>query len=167
MLIKVFQDWTANKSNIKGKVILVLYRIAHITTSNVIIFIILLPYLVFYRLLVEWFLNCEIPYKTKIGKSLSLFHGHALVINDSAVIGNNCTIRHSTTIGNKKLSDGSYSKSPTIGNNVDIGSNVCVIGPITIGDNVIIGAGSVVVHSVPPNSVIAGNPARIIKTNIV
>ena len=70
---------------------------------------------------------------------------------------------HCTTIGNKELRNGSFSKSPVIGDNVNIGSNVCIIGPISIGTNVIIGAGSVVTKDVPSNSVVVGNPARIIK----
>ena len=53
--------------------------------------------------------------------------------------------------------------APIIGDNVNIGSNTCIIGEITIGDNVVIGAGSVVVKDVPSNVVIVGNPARIIK----
>ena len=56
-----------------------------------------------------------------------------------------------------------WGAAPTIGNNVNIGSNTCIIGGISIGDNVIIGAGSVVVKDVPSNVVIAGNPARIIR----
>lgn len=53
--------------------------------------------------------------------------------------------------------------SPVIGDNVNIGSNSCIIGEISIGDNVIIGAGSIVIKDVPSNVVIAGNPARIIR----
>lgn len=53
--------------------------------------------------------------------------------------------------------------APTIGDNVNIGSNTCIIGGVSIGDNVVIGAGSVVVKDVPSNVVIAGNPARIIR----
>jgi putative colanic acid biosynthesis acetyltransferase WcaB len=71
-------------------------------------------------------------------------------------------LRHSTTIGN--LDNGTGQNScPSIGNNVDIGSNVCIIGKVEIGDNVIIGAGSVVVKNIPSNCVVVGNPAKIIK----
>jgi putative colanic acid biosynthesis acetyltransferase WcaB len=113
---------------------------------------------------VEWILGIEIPYKTRIGKGLTLFHRQALVINDGTKIGDNCILRHSTTIGHKLLKDGSHSDSPIIGDNVDIGSNVCVIGSVTIGDNVKIGAGSVIVGDIPSNSIAVGNPARIIKS---
>ncbi len=70
-------------------------------------------------------------------------------------------LRNSVTIGHKKLSDGTLSACPRIGNNVDIGANVVIIGDIEIGDNVIIGAGSVVVKSIPADCTVVGNPARI------
>jgi putative colanic acid biosynthesis acetyltransferase WcaB len=94
---------------------------------------------------------------------LALFHGQALIVNHKVVIGENCTLRNSTTIGHKALEDGSFSKCPRIGNNVNIGANVCIIGDIKIGDNVTIGAGSVVTKNVPPDCVIVGNPARILE----
>jgi putative colanic acid biosynthesis acetyltransferase WcaB len=161
--MNIFCDWKRNKKNIKGRLVLPAFRIAHLAANNKMLFIIFIPYLIFYRIVVEWILGIELPYKTLIGKGLSLYHGHALVVNDGTVIGEDCVLRHSTTIGNKLLSNGSFSQCPKIGNNVDIGSNVCIIGPIIIGNNVIIGAGSVVVKDVPPDSVVVGNPARIIK----
>ena len=60
------------------------------------------------------------------------------------------------------LKDGSDSKSPIIGNNVEIGSNACIIGDIKIGNNTKIGAGTIVIKDVPDNCIVVGNPARII-----
>jgi len=157
-------DWDRNQRNIKGRFILINFRLANLAKRHKIFFILLLPHLIFYRILVEWFLGVELPFKTTVGSGLVIYHGHALVINDGSIIGKNCTIRHCTTIGNKQLEDLSFSDCPKIGNNVDIGSNVCIIGPVNIGDNVVIGAGSVVVKDIPANSVVVGNPARIIKT---
>ncbi len=77
-------------------------------------------------------------------------------------IGKNLTIRQCTTIGNKK--EGGRETTPIIGDNVNIGANVVIIGDIKIGNNVIIGAGSVVVHSIDDNCVVAGNPAKVIRT---
>lgn len=157
----LFQDWKGNANNSKGRFVLFFYRLASVATRHKILFFLFIPYLIIYRVLIEWVLGIELPYKTKIGKGFIIYHGHSLVINDHSIIGENCIIRHSTTIGNKLLQDGSYSKSPVIGDNVDIGSNVCIIGAINIGNNVKIGAGSIVVKDVPSNCIVVGNPAKV------
>lgn len=89
-----------------------------------------------------------------------MFHGQGLIINSSAIIGDDVTIRHNTTIGNAKENGG----CPVIGNNVNIGANSVIIGEITIGDNSVIAAGSVVIKDVPSGVLVAGNPAKIIKS---
>jgi len=155
----IFQDWTANQKNTKGRIILILFRMANLCARKKINYYIGFPYLIFYKIFVEWILSIEIPWNLKVGKNLKLFHGQCLVINKKAIIGENCTLRHCTTIGNKKLRNGSMSRSPTIGNNVDIGSNACIIGDINIGDNVVIGSGAVVVKNIRSNSLAVGNPA--------
>ena len=100
------------------------------------------PYLVLYRVLIEWILGVELPWNTQIGANFTLYHGQALVVNDNTIIGTDCTLRNSTTIGHKILPDGSFSKSPKIGDNVDIGANTVIIGSITIGNNVDVAAGA-------------------------
>jgi putative colanic acid biosynthesis acetyltransferase WcaB len=155
----IFQDWKVNKGNIKGRLILLLFRTANFCSTRKIYYYLGFPYLVFYRILVEWFFSIEMPWNTKIGKNLSLFHGQALVMTNQVIIGENCTLRQCTTIGNKQLRDGGFSASPVIGNYVDIGANACIIGDIIIADNVKIGCGAVVVKSASANSVLTGNPA--------
>lgn len=160
----LLQDWNTNKKNIKGRIVLVHFRLAQICRkSPKPLFYLLIPYLVFYRIVFEWILCIELPWNTQVGKGLKLYHGQGLVVNDYSIIGENCTLRHNTTIGHKELGNGEFSYSPQIGNNVDIGPNVVIIGPINIGDNVKIGAGSVVVKSLEGNAVYAGNPAKLIK----
>lgn len=161
--MSLFQDWKQNSGNIKGQLVLFMFRFAQLANKNYAVAVLLCIYLAFYHVFVEWVLCIEIPRKTSIGKGLTLYHGQALVINQETIIGKNCVLRNSTTIGHKKLADGSFSACPKIGDNVDIGANVCIIGDIIIGDNVTIGAGTVVVKDVPDNCTIVGNPARILR----
>lgn len=97
-----------------------------------------------------------------IDEGLKLPHYGGIVINGNVSIGKNCTIRPFVVIGNKR--SGANSDVPVIGDNVEIGSNVVIIGKVRIGNNVVIGAGSVVINDVPDNTIVAGNPARILKT---
>lgn len=158
----IFQDWAANRGNPKGRLVLLLFRIAHLLRQNVVVAVLFFWYFILYRIGVEWLLGIELPWKTRIGPGFRVDHGQALVINDGTVFGANCTVRNSTTIGNKRLPDGTYSRAPRFGDRVDVGANAIIIGPITIGSDVAIGAGAVVVKDVPANSVVVGNPGRII-----
>jgi putative colanic acid biosynthesis acetyltransferase WcaB len=161
----VFQDWQVNNdTSSKSRLVLLLFRIAQLSGHLPSFFHpISIAYRFIYIFIVDWLLGIDIPWDTQIGKNIKLIHGQSIVVNHEAVIGNNCTLRTCTTIGNKKLTDGSCSNSPKIGHNVDIGANVVIIGEITISDNVVIGAGSVVVKDIPANAIVAGNPAKIIK----
>jgi putative colanic acid biosynthesis acetyltransferase WcaB len=153
----IVQDWRVNKGNIKGRIILLLFRIANFCSRRRIYYYLGFLYLLFYRILVEWFFSIEIPWNTKIGRNLRLYHGQALVMTNQVIIGHNCTLRQSTTIGNRQTADG-FSTSPVIGNYVDVGSNVCIIGGITINDHVIIGCAAVVVKNASAYCVVTGNP---------
>ncbi len=155
----VFQDWSANTRNSKGRLLGVLFRLANYGLGNPVIRLLLLPYRLLYRLLVEWTLGVELPYNTVVGSGLRIYHGQALVVHKNVQLGRNCVLRQSTTIGNA----GTGSICPVIGNNVNIGANVCIIGPVHIGDNVVIGAGSVVTKSIPTGCTVVGNPARILR----
>ncbi len=156
----ITQDAESNKGNTKGKAIALLFRIAHYVYSHHILKVIGYPYLLFYKYFTQFFFTIELPYQTIIGEGFTVFHGLALVVHENTVIGSNCILRQSTTIGNAKPGG----KCPVIGNNVEVGCNVCIIGDIVIGDNVKIGAGAVVTKNIPPDSVAIGNPARVIKT---
>lgn len=104
-------------------------------------------------------LPCKLFRSTQIGGGLMCYHPYATVINAQS-IGENFQFRNSLTVGNKGNDNHLL---PVIGNNVTVGAHVVIIGAITIGDQVTIGAGSVVVKDVPSHCVVAGNPARVIK----
>jgi putative colanic acid biosynthesis acetyltransferase WcaB len=157
-------DWEANRGNPKGRLILLLFRTAHaIRALPAPWWLLGLPALAAYRLFVEWFLGVELRFKTRIGPGLRLFHAQALVVHEGCIIGANCTLRQSTTIGNKTLPDGKESACPVVGDGVDVGANAVILGPIKIGDGAVIGAGSVVIKNVPARAVVAGNPARVLR----
>lgn len=159
----IFQDWTANKGNLKARLVLAMFRLAQVANRHILLAVLLSIYLGFYHVLVEWMLGIELPRKLKVGKGLIIYHGQALVINQGVIIGAHCTLRNSTTIGHKKSADGGFTGCPVIGDHVNIGANVVIIGAVSIGDHAVIGAGSVVVKDVPARTVVAGNPAKVIK----
>lgn len=158
----IFQDWRANKGNPKGRLVMIFFRLMHALRRSTVTFILFIPLFILYRIVVEWLLCIELPWKTRIGPGFRIDHGQALVINDGTIFGSGCTVRNSTTIGNKRAKDGGYTRPPIIGDRVDIGANAVIIGPITIGDDVAIGAAAVVLRDVPSGHIAIGNPARII-----
>ncbi|MEW6676744.1 MAG: serine acetyltransferase [Pseudomonadota bacterium] len=161
----LFQDWAANNRNPKIQFFLLSFRLSQlIRRQRRFILFITSPYLVIHRIIFEWILGIELPWGTSVGPNLRIFHGHCLVVNDRSSIGANVILRHSTTIGVKEIGEFGQGKAPTIGNNVDIGANVVIIGDISIGEGCIIGAGAIVTKSIPPWSVAVGNPAKVIKS---
>ncbi|MEG2004282.1 MAG: serine O-acetyltransferase EpsC, partial [Clostridia bacterium] len=102
----------------------------------------------------------EIHPAAKIGKCLFIDHGSCVVIGETAIIGDNCTIYQGVTLGGTGKNIGK--RHPTIGNNVMIGAGAKVLGPIIIGDNSKIAAGAVVLKDVPSDSTAVGIPARIV-----
>lgn len=102
----------------------------------------------------------QIPVHTKIGKGFYIGHFGTIVINARAVIGENCNIAHNTTIGQSNR--GKKQGCPTIGNYVWIGTGAVIVGNISIGNNVLIAPNSYVNNNVPSNSIVLGNPCKII-----
>lgn len=154
------EDVVHNKKNFKGLLFIIFFRISnYIQSSNFFVKLIGIPFRLFYKFFFRWLLGIDIPDNTSIGKGFMVYHGQSLIIHGDCNIGNNVLVRHNTTIGQAK----SNGKSPSIGDNVEIGANSVIIGGITIGNDSVIAAGSVVVKDVPSNVIVAGNPSRIIK----
>ena len=110
----------------------------------------------------RFFTGIEIHPGAKIGKRLFIDHGMGVVIGETAVVGDDCTIYHQVTLGG--TGKDKVKRHPTVGNNVLIGAGAKILGPITIGNNVKIGAGAVVLKDLEDDVTAVGVPTdRIIK----
>ena len=96
----------------------------------------------------------EIHPAATIGKNLFIDHGMGVVIGETTVIGDNCTIYQGATLGGTGKEQGK--RHPTLGNNVVVGAGAKVLGNITIGNNVKIGANAIVLTDVPDNCTVVG-----------
>ncbi len=102
----------------------------------------------------------EIHPGAQIGRRLVIDHGVGCVIGETAIIGDDCIIFHGVTLGGVKFDP--VKRHPTVGNHVLIGTGAKILGPITIGDRSKIGANSVVMKDLPPDSVIVAARSEIL-----
>ena len=107
----------------------------------------------------------EIHPGAQIGEGLFIDHGHGVVIGETAILGDNVTLYQGVTLGGNGKEKGK--RHPTLGNNVMVSAGAKILGSFTIGENSKIGAGSVVLQEVPPNSTVVGVPGRIVKRDNV
>ena len=112
--------------------------------------------------LARWLTGVEIHPSARIGTGFFIDHGMGVVIGETAEIGDYVTLFQGVTLGGTGKERGK--RHPTLGNHVVVGAGAKILGGITIGDNVKIGANSVVLKNVPANSTVIGVPARVIKT---
>lgn len=106
----------------------------------------------------------EIHPGATIGKGLFIDHGMGIVIGETAVIGDNCTIYHGVTLGGRGHEKGKK-RHPTLGNNVLIGAGAKILGNVQIGDDSNIGANAVVLHDVPGGATVVGVPGKVVKVD--
>jgi serine O-acetyltransferase len=112
-------------------------------------------------LLSRSFTNIEIHPDAEIGDGLFIDHGTGVVIGETAEVGDNVTMYQGVTLGGTGFATGK--RHPTVEDNVTIGSGAKLLGPITIGHGSKIGANSVVIHDVPPNSTVVGVPGHPVR----
>ncbi|MGH2906144.1 MAG: serine O-acetyltransferase [Solirubrobacterales bacterium] len=105
----------------------------------------------------------EIHPKARIGENFFIDHGTGVVVGETAEIGNNVTIYQGVTLGGTGFDPGK--RHPTLEDNVTVGSGAKLLGPIRIGHGSKIGANSVVIHDVPPNTTVVGNPGHPVRVN--
>lgn len=106
-----------------------------------------------------YYTGIQIPYQTRIGEGLYFGHWGTIVVNPSSIIGKNFMIAHGCLVGN---SQGKMRGVPTIGDNVVMHANSVIVGGVKIGNNVLLAPGSFVNFDVPDNSIVIGNPGKII-----
>ena len=103
----------------------------------------------------------EIHPGATIGRCLFIDHGMGVVIGETTVIGDNCTLYQGVTLGGTGKDQGK--RHPTLGNDVLVGAGAKVLGPFRVGDNARVAAGAVVLDAVPDNATAVGVPARIVR----
>jgi len=111
----------------------------------------------------RWLTGIEIHPGATIGRRFFIDHGMGVVIGETAIIGDDCTLYHGVTLGGTSWDKGK--RHPTLKNNVVVGAGAKVLGPIEIGENARIGSNSVVVKPVPAEATVVGIPGRIIDTD--
>ena len=111
------------------------------------------------KLLSQILTGIDLPCEVKMGRRCVIEHFGDIIISGDTVMGDEVVIRNGVTLGLKRTGERG---APTLGNRVDIGAGAKILGPVHIGDDVIIGANAVVITDIPPNSLAAGVPARII-----
>ena len=113
----------------------------------------------------RFFTGIEIHPGAKIGRRVFIDHGMGIVIGETSEIGDDTILYKGVVLGGTSLEK--EKRHPTIGKNVVIGSNACVLGPIAIGDGAKIGSGSVVVKDVPGGATVVGVPGKIVEKKIM
>lgn len=140
----------------QGFHILIFYRLGHFLYMHKLYFLARLI-----SQLGRFFTGIEIHPGAKIGRRLFIDHGMGIVIGETTIVGDDCTIYHGSTLGG--TGKDKYKRHPDLGNNVMVGSGAKVLGSIKIGNNVKIGANAVVLKDVESNSTVVGMPGRKVK----
>lgn len=138
-----------------GPQAIILYRIAHLLHKVGVFF---LPRFICH--LARFLTGIEIHPGARIGKGVFIDHGMGVVIGETAVVGDYCLLYQGVTLGGTGKESGK--RHPTLGRNVTVGAGTKVLGNINIGSNARVGAVSVVLKDVPPNSTVVGIPGRIV-----
>jgi serine O-acetyltransferase len=121
-----------------------------------------MPFSLLYKVLKvisEILTGIDLPCEVTLGRRFRIDHFGGIIISGDAVFGDDCIIRNGVTVGLKHTGQRG---SPILGDRVDIGAGAKILGPIRIGNDVIIGANAVVLTDVPPNSLAVGVPARVL-----
>ena len=114
----------------------------------------------------RWFTGIEIHPGATIGRRVFIDHGMGVVIGETATVGDDCLIYHGVTLGGKTPTSRDHAvgrRHPQLGDRVSVGAGAAILGSVTIGDDAIIGALSVVLEDVPAGALAVGIPAKVKK----
>lgn len=152
----LWQDWQANRGDLRIQVALLLFRAAHQLREPLDQRPSFLATLFgcLYRPVVQWLIGLDIPWKTVVGPRLRIYHGYGIVVNDRTTIGADVLLRHGVTIGHLYPGGG----SPVIEDRVEFGVGSVVLGPVVVGEGARVAPNSVVVCDVPAGSTYKGFP---------
>ena len=148
-------DWSA-----QGFWVLIVYRFGrwrYGVRPEVVRKLCSLIYHVLYKV-VQVITGIELPCEVEVGRNFVIDHFGGIIISGYAKFGDNCRIRNGVVVGLRRVEE---KFAPIVGNDVDIGSGAKLLGPIRVGDKVLIGANAVVLCDVPDNSIAVGVPAVV------
>lgn len=161
-LVALKADLAANRGNPRGALAVTGFRLAQLARQRL-----PRPVAKFVELVYafSWLalLGLELPPHVEVGPGLAIFHTSGIVVNPASRIGCRVTLRQNTTLGALEGPTGDHDQAPVIGDDVDLGASVLVIGPVTVGDGARIGAAAVVTKDVPAGATARGNPAKVIE----
>jgi serine O-acetyltransferase len=112
----------------------------------------------------KFFTGVEIHPGARIGRRFFIDHGMGIIIGETTEIGDDCLLYQGVTLGGTGKEHGK--RHPTLGNRVVVGAGAKILGAVTIGDDVRVGANSVVLHPVPANSTVVGIPGRVVRRRL-
>jgi len=162
MFDKIREDFRSHGRRLgaQGFWVMIVYRFGrwryHVRPTPVRKFFSLIYHVLFK--IVQILTGIELPCEVAVGRNFIIDHFGGIVISGYAKFGDNCRIRNGVVVGLRHIED---KRAPIIGDNVDIGSGAKLLGPIRIGNNVLIGANAVVMLDVPDNSIAVGVPAVV------
>jgi putative colanic acid biosynthesis acetyltransferase WcaB len=157
----VGQDWSANRGRPDSRVVLAVFRLGQWGfrrwgKPGRLLGLIC-------QMITSVIFSVELPSGLRIGPGLRLYHPHAIVLNPHVVMGPDCTLRQNVTVGNTTSRAGADRGSPVLGAEVELGAGCVVLGPISVGDRVRVGALAVVTKDAPAGAVVVGNPGRVLR----
>lgn len=113
--------------------------------------------------LTRFLTGVEIHPGARIGRRFFIDHGMGVVIGETAIVGDDVLMYHGVTLGGRRVGEGA--RHPRVGSRVTLGAGAVLLGPITVGDDSVVGANAVVLTDVPPHSRAVGVPARVSPVN--